>query len=83
MEGIDLELFTTRPDEGVVEVVRKDQICPILLKNEEAMGLIMSGWVNEPKYRLKGRIYVHLTSLSACLIVCTPTMMKSMSLSKA
>jgi|JI9StandDraft_2_1071091.scaffolds.fasta_scaffold27508_4 hypothetical protein len=83
MEGIDLELFSTRPEEGIVEVVRKDKLYRRVMETEGAMGIVLSGWVNKPSYRLKGRIYVSFQSFSVSPIACTPTTKKSTSLSTA
>jgi hypothetical protein len=54
----DLELFTTNPKESVVEVIRKNTLYHCLEKDPKATGIILSGWVNAPSYRLSGRIYV-------------------------
>jgi hypothetical protein len=76
--GYDLELFTTNPQEGFIQVVDKPTLKTHLEREKQAVGLVLTGWVNNVGWKYNGRIYVSLLSRSVCLTVCTPTTMNCM-----
>jgi hypothetical protein len=45
---LDIDLFSIYKEDGVLEVVRKDQLYSNLKEHKDSVGLILSGWVNQP-----------------------------------
>lgn len=78
--GLDPELFTTNPGEGFIQVVQKKRLVQTIRETADSIGIVLSGWVNHPTYRLNGQIYVHNYIFSVFLIVCILITMNYMNL---
>ena len=79
----DPELFTTNPQEGFIEIIRKEKLQKKLANEPECTAIVLSGWVNHPCYRYEDRVYVLFYLFSASHTVCIQTTNKFINLWQA